>query len=183
MKTKVLVGVLLFLIIINLATLGTYLFITLTKPPEPRFPMGPPGMMGQNFRGPMGPDQLQLDDDQRRELMGHMMELHQETRALRDSVMELEREALELLKEETFSLDTVDRKLVQIAGLKLRMSQAAIRNVIQAKSLLTPEQQEFFISMILRSQSRMPGGGPPFEMKPPMGPRFQKPPMEGRQNR
>lgn len=183
MKTKVLVGVLVFLIVVNLVTLGTYLFITLTKPPEPRFPMGPRGMMmGEGRRG-MGMGPMSFDDEQRHELMSHMMELHEEVQPLRDSVMELEREALELLKQETIPLDEVDRTLARIAELKLRMSQAATRKVVDAKSSLTPEQQEFFISMIIRSQSGMAGGRPPFDMKPPMDPRFQKPPMEGRRNR
>jgi uncharacterized membrane protein len=180
-KTKVLVGVLVFMIIVNLATLGTYLFITLTRPPEPHFPMGPPPrMMGEGFGGRMP---MSLDDDQRRELMSHMMELREEMQPLRDSVMELEREALEMLKQETVSMDEVDGTLAAIAQLKLRMSQAATRRLMEARSFLTPEQQEFFISMIIRTQSRMAGGGPPFDMKPPRGPRFQKPPIEGRRNR
>jgi len=183
MKTKVLVGVLVFLIVVNLVTLGTYLFITLTRPPAPHFPMGPRGMMmGEGRRG-MGMGRMSFDDEQRHELMSHMMELREETQPFRDSVMDLEQEVLELLKQETIPLDEIDGKLARIAGLKLRMSQAATRKVVEAKSFLTPEQQEFFISMIIRSQSRMAGGGPPFDMKPPMDPRFQKPPMEGRPNR
>ena len=181
MKTKVLVGVLVFLIIVNLVTLGTYLFITFTRPPEPRLPFGPPGERGEGFTG--RPGHMQMDDEQRRAVMTQVMKLREETQGLRDSVMELERETLELLKQEDVSMDEVDAKLAAIAQLKLTMSKAATRSVLEAKAFLTPEQQEMFIGMIIRSQSRMAGGGPPFDRKPPRGPRFHQPPTEGRRNR
>jgi Spy/CpxP family protein refolding chaperone len=179
MKTKVLVGLLLFLIVLNLATIGTYLYITLTKPPDPPFPLGPPGMHGEGFRGGRMPP-MPLDEDQRAQLMEIMMDFRTETQGLRDSVMQLEREALELLKGEEPSLGAVDRKLAGIADVRLMMSRAATRKVIEAKSYLTPEQQEFFITMMVRFQSRVPRGMMPFRMKPPMGPRPEK---GGRRNR
>ena len=182
MKTKLLIGILLFLIVVNLATIGTYIYITLTKPPEPFFPMGPPGLRGEGF-GPRGMSPMPLDEDQRAQLMEIMMDFRSETQGLHDSVMQLEREALELLKEEEPSLEAVDRKLAGIADLRLAMSRAATRKVIEAKSYLTPEQQEFFITMMVRFQSRAPGGMTPFQMRPPMGRRFPRPEKEGRRNR
>jgi Spy/CpxP family protein refolding chaperone len=126
---------------------------------------------------------MPLDEDQRVQLMEIMMDFRSETQGLRDSGMQLEREALELLKEEEPSLEAVDRKLAGIANLRLAMSQAAARKVIEAKSHLTPEQQEFFVTMMVRFQNRGPGGMTPFQPKPPMGPRFQRPEREGRRNR
>lgn len=171
MKTKVLVGVLLFLIAINLATIGTFVYLNLTRPPQPPEFMEPPSRSGEGPRAPRG-----LDKGQREQLVALMNEFRDETRALRDSVRDLERSALELLKQDKLSLEQVDARLADIAALRLKLSEAAARKLIKAKAFLNPEQQEQFINLIIHSQPRRPDG-PPFHA-PPGEHRFP-PPEEG----
>ena len=159
MKTKILVGALVFLIVVNLATLGTYLYLRFTAPadPGPEFVGGPPGAM------------LELDASTRERLRNLMMEFRRETMPIQEQVRSAEDSLARLLQQDPVPLDRVDRLFQQIGELRTSVGRLAVRRLVQTKSFLTPEQQHMFFRSVLDQQPRMrPGAG--FGRGPRFGP-------------
>lgn len=172
MKTKILVGALVFLIVINLATLGTYLFLQFTAPPDdiPSFAGGPPGAM------------LELDASTRERLRVLMQEFRREAMPIQQRIRNSEDSLARMLQQDPVPLDLVDSLFSRIAELRTAVGQRAVRRLVETKSFLSPEQQQIFFRSVLDQQPRMrPGGGmrqgarfgpgqrgePPFEHFPP----------------
>jgi Spy/CpxP family protein refolding chaperone len=169
MKTKVLIGILIFLIVVNLATIGTYVYMRLTHrrafTEQPGPPGGgmPPGMPGN---GPMA----QLTEDQRHKLFDLMSGFHEETYALNEHAAEIERETFKLLHEDPVPQEKVDARLKEISDIRLEISRKAAQKLVRAKEFLAPEQQERFFGAIMQSHQGI--GGPPMrggDMPPPPG--------------
>ena len=170
MKTRLLVGALLFLIVVNLATLGTYLYHQLRQSELPSF--------GSERGGP--PELAGLPQEKRM----HVMEL---MRSVREQGIEKEKEirAVEdsiggLLLSDSVPLERVNALLKRSAELKYEISNIAVQHLVQAKAFLTPEQQRLLFRAILEARPRMRRqggfgpGGPPFgpdarEGMPPFG--------------
>jgi uncharacterized membrane protein len=168
MKLKLLIGVLLFLIVLNLATIGTFVVIHFMRAPEPdRFgKWGPRGKHPMGEQHPLG----ELSSEERKQLRGLLMELFTETSDLRDRVQELEGEALELLKQDPVPRAQVDSLLGEISEVRVQAVTRAVDKLIEAKSFLTPEQQEMFYQAILRAgHGGPPGRRGPFRDGPPDG--------------
>lgn len=172
MKTKILVGALLFLIVLNLATLGTYLYLRFTAPPEdgPPFAGGPPAAM------------LELDDSTRERLRSLMIEFRREAMPIQEQIRSAEDSLAELLQQDPVPLDQIDGLFTHIANLRTRVGQLAVRRLVQTRSFLTTEQQQIFFRSVLDQQPRMRPGmgrGPRFRLDPRGGPPFGRiPPMD-----
>ena len=187
MKTKVLIGILVFLILVNLATIGTYLYLGATRP-DPSPPPPERALGSGTGADPMA----RLDDDQRRRLNELMRSFHEETRVLHDRVRDLEERTFQLLHREPVPTDSVDAMLRQMGDIRLEISRAAARRLIDAKSFLSTEQQDVLFDAIMKARpggggppaGRGPLGGPPRGMRPggPGGPppRGDGPPPEER---
>ena len=164
MKMKLLVGGLIFLIVINLATIGTFVYMRFAHHP-------PPGMPG--FDGPPhGPLPLNgMDEGQRKKVMDLVESLRDETAELNDKAAQLERRTFELMQETPGPEDSIDQGLRDLSAVRLEISRRVTKKFMEAKSFLTPEQQRMMFHEMSRGHHGPPPGGPGRE-----GPPFDRPP-------
>ena len=154
MKVKVLVGVLVFLIAVNLGTIGSYVYFQLTgnnqrqgfgkleEFPEPL----PSGM------------ELHLNRQQRHQLMSVLRNFNAESREARIQIRELEGEIFRYMQEDPVPLEKVEQNLKKMSDLHLEVTQMAVKKMIDAKQFLTPQQQRRFFISIMRERPEMPEG-------------------------
>jgi uncharacterized membrane protein len=155
MKLKILLGVLVFLIVLNLATIGTFLYLHFTRPAPPPFLATE---MEPESAGPMRPPRLRhFPPEQRKELVGLLEEFRNETSALRLRAMDLEGEAFDLMQKDPFPAARVDSLLREISATRLEISRTAVRKLVKAKTILPPEEQRIFFDAILQAR---PSHGP-----------------------
>jgi Spy/CpxP family protein refolding chaperone len=161
MKIKILIGILLVLIVINLGTIGTYLYLQSTRDRNiPRW--------DQNRRPPFHPNhrpEMKLDRKQRHQLRNLLREFQQENKDIRSRIWELERTTFDLLQQKNIPQDQVNQNLKELSEYRLKLMTAAVEKMIKAKSFLTPEQQKPFFDIIMESRP-----APPFGMEPGAGP-------------
>ena len=165
MKVKILVGILVLLITINLGTLGSYLYfrwihIDRTPPAGARF--------RSSFERPER-SKIKLEREQRVQLRQLLGDYHNESDSLRKEMWETENELFSLLHQTRIPMDSVNAALEKISDIRLRISQLAVKKMIAAKSFLTLEQQRHFFNMILQSRPDRPqeGHGFPRRHDPP----------------
>jgi hypothetical protein len=152
MKTKVLVGVLLFLIVVNLSTIGVFVFHMLRGPKdvESANPEGfRPGMMAPE--SPM----MHLQPEVRERMHTLMMNFREETKEFQMKIFALEDTTVALLKNDPPPMRHISENLKQISDLRLLINEKAIHNLLRAKTFLPPEQQEMFFRAIMQARPQM----------------------------
>lgn len=158
MKLKVLIGLLVFLIVVNLATLGSYLYYRMTPQPDfpPEFIPGVPGGPQQRYHRPpwLAPEKAQ----QMRTLLD---QLRGETEALQQELSKTEEALFDLLQQES-PPDTIERQLEEVSRLRLEMSRRALSKLIEAKQFLSPEEQRIFFQFVIQSRPGLKGRRPGF---------------------
>ena len=174
MKVRVLVGILVFLVVVNLAAIGTFLYVHFTRPErgarwaqEGRPGMrGGPGMPGGMFDGdhPMAT----LSKEDRRLLFDMMSDFREANREKMAQTRALEEEMFELMQQDPVPMARVDSLLEEIAATRLEVAKEATRRLLEMRESLTPEQRERLHEVLLRMH-RM--GGPPGFGKSGPGPR------------
>jgi Spy/CpxP family protein refolding chaperone len=132
MKVKVLIGFLIFLIVINLATIGSFLYYQWRKPPEP--PVSPGGPGRQPLR------ELNFNRNQRHQLRNLLLEFKVETEPLNNQIHILE----------------------NIAELRLEISKKIIDKFYDTRNILTPMQQKHFFNALMNQRPGPMGPGPHF---------------------
>ena len=156
MKLKLLIGVLLFLIVLNLATIGSFVYKQWTQ--EQTYQTHRLG-----HRAPVridGPRAMRALDPEKRQALRRLLdEFHEETGDLRDQIGRMETEAFALLERKTVPRDSLDMIMEQLSGLHLEISRRATDKLIEAKIHLDPRQQKMFFRMILTAR---PERGPGF---------------------
>jgi hypothetical protein len=163
MKLRVLVGVLGFLIILNLATIGTFLYVHFTRPPRPSLSLAPDEGFRGRPRAAGRPWLRRLPSEDREELVGLLREFHGETRDLRLKLRSLEDQIFDLMQNDPVSVVTVDSLLGEVAAVRLDISRVATRKLIEAKTILPREEQRMFFDSILQARPAprgMHGPGP-----------------------
>jgi uncharacterized membrane protein len=167
MKLKILVGVLVFLIVLNLATIGTFVFMHFNRPAPPQAPF--PGMVPQGRPSGRAPRLRHLAPERREGLVGLLREFRTETAALRERTSDLEGEVFVLLQLDPVPEARVDSLLREISATRLEVSRIAARKLTQAKAILPPEERRLFFDAILEARpAHRPMDGPgrgerPFE--------------------
>ena len=151
MKIKVLVGVLVFLIVLNLATIGTFLYMHFTRPEPPRV-ADDPGFPPRDGAHAKRPWLHRLPSENREALVGMLDELRAETQDLRDRMRGLEDEAFGLMQRDLVPVERVDSLLAQISQTRLEIGRIAARKLIEAKRILPPEEERFFFEAILEAR-------------------------------
>lgn len=162
MKIKILIGILLVLIAINLGTIGTYLYLQLNRDKNIRH-------WDQSRRSHFPPNhrpEMKLDKQQQHQLQNLLQEFQQENQDIRNQIWELERTTFDLLQQENIPQNQVNQNLKQLSDYRLKLMTAAVEKMIKAKSFLNPEQQKHFFDFIMESRpappfGREPAGGPP----------------------
>ena len=160
MKTKVLVGVLLFLILVNLGTIGVYVFRLLRPgPPEAAF-----------LSDREGQPALALRPEAREHLRGVMERFQEDTRDLQKEAEQIEDSTVALLCMEHVPMEQVQTSLRSLADVRLRLSTHAVASLLAAKPYLRPEEQNTFFRSVVHARPRhggpMPGRAPMPERDP-----------------
>lgn len=160
MKTKVLVGILLFLIVVNLSTIGVFVYHTLQRGPrqldDGPFEGGrPPGMMGGE--SPM----MRMQPEVREQMHALMMKFREGIRDTEQRIVVLEDSTVAMLKIDPPPMDRINENLKKLSDLRLLINQKAVHNLLQAKSFLNPEQEDMFFRAIMQARPQMgrSGGG------------------------
>ncbi|MEJ2193892.1 MAG: periplasmic heavy metal sensor [Ignavibacteriaceae bacterium] len=160
MKIKLLVGGLVFLIIINLVTIGTFLYLQFNKS-EQRFKYRPQdSLMIPPFLHPDGRGK-NLNKEQREKLFGMFEKFRKETKDVNEEINVLQEEIRDQLMSETFDEAELNQKMQRVADLRLDISRRAVKNIIEAKSFLTPRQIEHFVRAIMQFHPPHNRGIPP----------------------
>lgn len=160
MKTKVLVGILLFLIVLNLSTIGVFVYHLLRQEPGesglPPFDENrPPGAMGSQM--PM----MNIRPEVRERMHALMMRFRADVNNLQEKMFQLEDTTVALLRNDPPPMARVDENLEKVSDLRLLINQKAVRSLLSAKSFLTREEQEMFFRAIMQAHpqgGRMGGG-------------------------
>ena len=157
MKTKVLVGVLLFLILVNLSTIGVFVYHILRNGPPKVDPLPgdgarPPGMIGAE--SPM----MRMQPEVREKMQNLMMSFRDDVKDIQDKIFDLEDSTVAMLKNDPPPMDRVNENLRKLSDLRLSINQKAVQNLLQAKKFLTSEQQEIFFRAVMQARPQ-PGRG------------------------
>lgn len=160
MKTKVLVGILLFLIVVNLSTIGVFVYHILRGgPPQldavPFEGRRPPGMMGGE--SPM----MRMQPEVRERMHALMMGFREDVKETQQRIFVLEDSTVAMLKNDPPPMDRINENLKKISDLRLSINQKAVHNLLRAKSFLNPGQQEMFFRAIMQARPEIgrSGGG------------------------
>jgi uncharacterized membrane protein len=148
MKLNILFGILIFLVIANIAAVDTYLYLHLSdrSPASDTSPGTPP--TGQ------GTDPLaQLNEGQREKLHEMMETFKRSTGELNGRIRVLDDEILKLVQEDTIQKSLIERDLNEISTLRLEISKKALDEIIGAKAFLSKDQQERLFSGIFRTKA------------------------------
>ncbi len=168
MKIKILVGLLIVLIVLNLATIGSYVYFRWVQPPPPpEFPPPPPHRKFPPSRA------MQLRPEQRIKLHRLRKEFMKEARPYRQEIGRLRQDIIGLLLQEEVDTAAIYRKLEEISALQMNIEKQAINLILKTREFLTPWQLSF-IYTILDVYADTPGKRRP-RMKPPFQRRY--PPM------
>jgi Spy/CpxP family protein refolding chaperone len=168
MKIKLLVGALVFLIVVNLVTIGSFFYFQWQKPPRDDRPFGPP------------PAMMDLRPEQHQQLREKMQQFMTKTRPQKEKISQLTEEILQLLQSDPVDKDAINSKMQEISQLRLELSYKAIDQFIEMKTFLSPEQQKHFFRQLMETRP-MPGRGPGMEDPSQRGDRrlpFERPPRE-----
>ncbi|UCH83723.1 MAG: periplasmic heavy metal sensor [Candidatus Latescibacterota bacterium] len=159
MKLRVLIGILVFLIIVNLATIGTFLFVQFTRRPAvpPDWKDFGPGMHSQHGKHSEIREHMHFRNEEREKLITLLHEFRNETQELRDHVRDLERSAFELIQKDPAPRAQIDSLLKEISQTEYEISAIAATRLIEAKKILPPEQQKHFFNAIHRWHMRTRG--------------------------
>jgi hypothetical protein len=150
MKTKVLVGILLFLIVVNLSTIGVFVFHMLRGPREADLG-NPEGIRPGAMMTPESP-MMRLQPEVRERMHKLMVSFREDTKDLQQRIFVLEDSTVALLKNDPAPMGRISENLKQISDLRLLINQKAIHNLLQAKTFLPPEQQDMFFRAIMQAR-------------------------------
>ncbi len=151
MKVKVMSGVLIFSLAFNLAVIGTFVFKQFLDP-EPRF--SPRERMERMpfFKG------MDFGDTEREKIIELFKEFRKTSRETQRSIIELEDQLFETLKDENKDLDQAHKIMEQIGAKKIELGKSALDQFLKAKSFLSPEQQNHFYRMLKQRLGRKSDG-------------------------
>ena len=176
MKLKILVGLLVFLILVNLATIGSYVYFKWHRGNER--PEGPPPP-------PRAQELLsKMSEDQRKKLHDLIEQFDKDSQEKREQLRKLEGETFSIIRTDSTSADKLNANLAEISRIRLELSQLAAQRLMDAKSFLTAEQRELFFGATTMGggpgPGHMPGPGPGRRPGPPFGRPFHGgPPPDG----
>lgn len=161
MKLKILIGLLIFLIVVNLATIGSYIYFRTDDGGDriiPRFGDGFPSKFQK-------PPHLNLDREQMHQLLELRMGFERDTRELSEQIRKLREDIFQMLKNDPVSLEEIEQKLQEISRLRMQIDKAAINKLIEAQEYLTPVQRDHFLRFLLK-EPRLLNDKSPFRGKP-----------------
>lgn len=167
MKVKILIGVLLFLIAVNLATIGSYVYLRFSHE-HSRLPFSRE-RYDRRFHDRNHRPDLRLNKEQRKQLFGLFQSYRSETDSQRQQIGKLESQTFQLLQRDPVPMDSVKQNLKSIADLRYAISLHIIQKLMEAKAFLNPDQQHAFYNAIMRARMNRPKTPPPSpDAQPPV---------------
>lgn len=143
MKVKVLSAILIFSLALNLAVIGTFVYHQMNRP-ERDFPV--------DKHRPFFIRELQLTEDQRREMFMLFRKFRLSNREEMKAISEIEKQLFEEIKADSINQAAIDSLNNLIGERKLALSKRAIDNFIKTKKFLTAEQQDHFLNMLMQQR-------------------------------
>jgi len=164
MKVKILIGVLLFLIAVNLVTIGSYVYLRFRHDNDNAWKREHYDHRLRNKK----PD-LRLDAKQKKQLFSLFQSFRSETDSLRQQIGSLEGQTFDLIQRDPVPMDSVKQNLQRIADIRYDISLHIIQKLMEAKSFLNPDQQHEFYKAIMRARPDHPkaASAPPPPDNPP----------------
>lgn len=156
MKIKILIGVLVFLILVNIATIGSFLWMLKWGKPADRFQRD---FSRRHTQAPFAGERpmRHIRPELRNQLRDNFRKLNRETRDLRATIHDLEAQTFSLMQQDPVPIGRVDSLLEEISLARLEISRMATRNMIETHSSLTPEERRMFFDALLGSRPDLPG--------------------------
>jgi Spy/CpxP family protein refolding chaperone len=148
MKLKILIGILVFIVIVNIVAVDTYLYYHLVgKSTEYSDNKSHDRTIGsKQFDDPL----TTLNDTQRNKLREIIEEFRKSTGELNGRIRILDDEILNMIQVDLSHKEKIDQNLKEISSLRLEISKIAIDKIIRTKSFLSKEQQKQLFSAIFR---------------------------------
>jgi uncharacterized membrane protein len=157
-KVKLLIGILVALIVLNLATMGSFVYWRWKAPTpdwESRAPrpdrdsrVAPP-----DVPAPPAPEPpLRLSREERAQLRSLLSAFRSETVELRRRIHEDETRVFGLMQLDSIPRAEVDSLLDEISRARLEIGRLAVDKLIESKAYLSPHQQQRFFNSILQTR-------------------------------
>ncbi len=163
MKLKILIGALVFLILVNLATIGSFIYFQMNDRPRHK-----PGFSGR------APSEIfQIDREKRRQLFDLFRKYREETREQEQEIRTKEQELFDLLQQNPTPMARVEEKIQEISQLRAAVGHKMVEAMIEAKTFLTPEEQRHFFNAMLHARpGKFENHRPGFKRGGPRPPKF-----------
>jgi len=162
MKVKILVGLLIFLIVVNLATIGSYIYFRMDDKSDRMIPRFRNSDFPVRFQKP---PHLDLDREQMHQLLELRMSFERDTRELSEQIRALREGIFQMLKNDSVAMTDIEGKLDDISRLRTQIDKAAINKLIEAQEYLTPVQRDHFLRFLLKAPPDL-DNEPPFRRRP-----------------
>ncbi len=143
MKMKVLVGVLIVLIAMNLAALGAFLAVQKQHRDVSEWHRGDRRARHERLMSQLGPEE-------REKVRASMKEFHEQNGDLMRETRQLEEDAIASMRKDPVPRAHIDSLLEQISANRLEIARRATDQMISLGETLTPEQREHLMNAIVR---------------------------------
>lgn len=160
MKVKILIGLLVFLILVNLATIGTFLWMVSRGPGAGDVRRGWFGKPHMNAPFAEGRRMRHMPAEQKERLEALLQSFRDETIDMRTRIHELEAQTFAQMQRDPVPVERVDSLLDELSATRLAMSKLTARKLIESKSFLSPEEQGMFFNALLGPHPGMHEGAP-----------------------
>lgn len=155
MKKNLIILFLVLLTIINIAALATFAYHRFHfKRDFP--PMGRPDMRPDRHMDFIK-DELGLNEEQVKEFESRNERFREETKAIHDSLRAKRWELMDEMAAEVPSVEKLDRLAEEIGALEITLKKRTTEHLLEGKSILTPEQQQKFFSLLKERRDRARG--------------------------
>ena len=160
MKPKLLIGILIVLIVLNVATISSFFYTNsqmkqrdrdFPRPTAP--PSAPDAPRVRRSPGVPHTQAFRLSSNERHRLKDLLREFYEDTADLRLQVRELESQAFLLMELDSVPRSELDSLLAELSSVRLEMRRLAVDKLIESKEYLTPQQQKHFFRAILESST------------------------------
>jgi Spy/CpxP family protein refolding chaperone len=163
MKKNLVILFLVLLTIVNIAALVTIAYHRF-HPKRSFHPMGRPETPESFIK-----QELDLTEEQAEEFKAHFKRSRTEMEPILDSLEVIKKQLMDEISADEPSMDRLDQLAGEIGTLQAAMQKKMILHLLKGKSLLTPEQQKKFFSLLREGLGRMEGMRDPGRMGKPPG--------------
>ncbi len=161
MKIKILVGILVFLIVLNLVVLGHYIYYQILEPSRALTPSRSEMMKMPKHR-------LHLDKEQRIQMLKLRQRFRGEIEPLRLQIVRLRGEIAEQLTNNRVDWEKIDRNLQEIGRLQAEIEKKAIVMLLETRQFLKADQIKIIYRWMTSSMQRHHMPHRPMPPKPPV---------------